>query len=477
MQTQSIHPSYKPRRRLTVGTAFALSATIGLAGCSFDAGNDPPNTEPDSFKVMYYEEQSFYDQFGMLYSALHPNVAIDVISTNTIRQQETEDYQQALKQLIDEEQPDVLMLSETQYKEMAAEGRLLELDPLIERDNYDLEGVVPGLIDYIREQSDGRLFGLSPSFYSQAVFYNKDLFDNYGIPLPTDGMSWEQMLQLAQRFPTDGPEQARVYGLKAGYNTDLFQLGMMIGMSQGLNFVDSNNRQITLDTDSWERTYTMAADAIRSNTLYSEMNQSGTFNSTEDYLMHDPFIGGRLAMAVESSYLLDQLRQAKQHLGEKGVQNWDLVTMPADPQQPDKGGAMSVSTYFAINRNGANNEAAWKFIQYIHSDEYARVKSKSRSGGGFPIRSAYIKDDDGHNLAAFYKLKPGGNSMYAGYENLPADFINGFMSMATKELSVMIQEDAPVRATLASLEMQGQQMLDEAIAAEGADETAQAEGQ
>ena len=67
-------------------------------------------------------------------------------------------------------------------------------------------------------------------FYSQAIFYNKDMFNKYGIPLPEDRMSWEKKLfELAQRFPTDGAKDKRVYGLSFGYNSDVFQLSSMIG--------------------------------------------------------------------------------------------------------------------------------------------------------------------------------------------------------------------------------------------------------
>ncbi|MDG0873339.1 extracellular solute-binding protein [Paenibacillus thiaminolyticus] len=48
------------------------------------------------------------------------------------------------------------------------------------------------------------MYGLSPTFVSSAVYYNKDLFEQYGVTPPQDKMTWEQLLDLAARFPVEG---------------------------------------------------------------------------------------------------------------------------------------------------------------------------------------------------------------------------------------------------------------------------------
>jgi len=59
----------------------------------------------------------------------------------------------------------------------------------------------------------GKLYGLAPTFNSKALFYNVDLFGEYGIDPPTDSMSWEEVLNLARRFPKDGDPETKAYGL------------------------------------------------------------------------------------------------------------------------------------------------------------------------------------------------------------------------------------------------------------------------
>ena len=62
-------------------------------------------------------------------------------------------------------------------------GVWLDLEPLIESANYDLSDFDPALVEFYRLEGEGQLgipFAVFPSF----IVYNKDLFDEAGIPYP-----------------------------------------------------------------------------------------------------------------------------------------------------------------------------------------------------------------------------------------------------------------------------------------------------
>src|SRR4030095_11165975 len=89
---------------------FAIIAII-LSGCSFGGNNKGlDKDEPSTLKVMYYDESAFFQEYGMVFSALYPNVEIEVISNQSIYSGESTDYNAALDKLIEEKQPDILML-------------------------------------------------------------------------------------------------------------------------------------------------------------------------------------------------------------------------------------------------------------------------------------------------------------------------------------------------------------------------------
>lgn len=445
-------------RKVIVPVALAASL---LAGCSLGGGNTDNRQEPESLKVMYYDERSFFEQYGMLFSALHPEVEIEVISTQSVRWEEGKDMDAAMLEFIDEKQPDIVMLSPQQYEKMVEDGKLLELDSRIEEKSFDKEGLLPGLLDYMRDLGGGKVYGLVSNFHSQVIYYNKDLFDQYGIDYPTDKMSWDELLRLAAMFPTDGNDEDRVYGLKMNYGgADVYMLGSIIGTALNLNFVDATGTQVTINSDAWKRVFETALTAIKSGSIYKEEPNRGGFGMAyEDYLLQEPFVRGKIAMVIDATYLIDQITQAQEIVPDKAVQNWDFVTMPVDPANPDVSPYMSFNQIFAISAKSTASNAAWRFINYILSDEFARVTSK-RLIGNLSVRTKYLKDEEGRNYAAFYSLKPVQRSMNRNHENLPSEFLMNFTGMMRGQLSTLIEDDQKsVSEVLDELQQQGQEAL------------------
>lgn len=455
-------------------TAGLIGALLTGAGCSFGAGNNESD-KPQSLKVMYYNEQAFYQDFGMLFAALYPNIDLQIVSTQNMNNGNGDpnfDYNEAMQKFIDEEKPDVVLVQEDQLKKLVEQGKLYELETVMKQEKYDTETIIPGLIDYLKEMGGGQLYALTPSFYSQVLYYNKDLFDKYQIAPPTDQMGWEEVLHLAKQFPTEGEPKERIYGMKAGYSGTLSELGNMIGNTEGLRIVNASKQQMTMDSEGWKQALSLAQSALASNALYYESMEQQMENGTtyEDYLLRDPFIAGRTAMMIGDAYYLEQIKQASEYntVKDKMVQNWDVVTTPVSIQAPDQSSNMGTYNLFAIMSESPNKDAAWQFISYITSEEYARVKSKSGYNNGLPIRSTYIKDEAGHSLDAFYKLKPVRSNSMSDYSKLPQQFwmqINGVME---QQLGQVKDGGVSIEDALAKVQLEGQQLLDRLVEEEKA---------
>lgn len=152
------------QKKYPLWIAFNLLLILSLAaGCS-PAGNRPQPDERQTLKILYdQDEQSFYDHYGALYSALNPNLDIKVITTLWIKRLDNEDKENTLKQLIDEKQPDVLILSEKQYEQFSREGRLAELAGMTGQEQFHTESFLPGMLEYLTDKGGGTLYGLAPT--------------------------------------------------------------------------------------------------------------------------------------------------------------------------------------------------------------------------------------------------------------------------------------------------------------------------
>ncbi len=441
-------------KKMAVSLGLAVSL---LAGCS--AAPKAETQETTAVKVMFYSEEGFYYQYGMLFSAMHPEIEIEVVSTNGIEPKNGETYNDAMVKFIKEKKPDVLMLNGPQYKQLAGEGYLFDLEARAAKDKFDLEGIAPGILEYIKGLSDGKLQGLAPEFYSQAVFYNKDLFQKYGVPLPEDRMSWESLLQLAARFPTDGEPSERIYGLKPDYMTDLTSLTKQIGGSLDLSYFNGSNKKMTANSDLWKQAAEMADKAMKAGYLYVGNPNEHNYTTYEDYLMQDPFISGKTAMSIDRRYLITQIKEAQTAFKDKAVKNWGLVTVPVDPKNPNSSSSTSVDQILAITAQSPNIEAAWKFITYVNGDEFARVKSKA-GPSSFMARTKFVSDEEGRNLQAFYALSPKEDAVYRDYEKIPNEMFTQLTSLISTEFSEAEKGKQTVSEALDLIQNKGQLILD-----------------
>lgn len=456
-----------------VKTSFAVCASVALlSGCSFGKSSEGNNAQPTTLKVMYYDENAFYSEYGMLYSAVHPNVEIEVVSTSRLYQQqyesenedEAKDYDTLLNELIEKEQPDVLMLDPVQLTKFVDEGKLYDIENYVNEEKYNAAGLAPGILDAMKALGNGKVYGMPTGFYSQVLYYNKDLFDEYGVPHPTDQMTWAEVIDLAKMFPTDGEPMERIYGLKMGWSKELSEIVNILSSGENLRMFDTDTMQMTIDTPAWNSLIETAQSVMDSNALFFESdmyNDEGYMTFDGDYYSRDPFFSGRLAMRLDGNYLLGELDNLKTYAQNPDdlIQNWDMVTAPVSSSNPEESSYISYNNILAINSNSTNIEEAWKFIAYITGDDFARVKSKL-TYGNLPLRTAYLSKDSGRNYDAFYKVRPstqGNNNI--DYNKLPEIFQFEFYDLMRTELAKVTSGETTAAEALSTLQIKGNELL------------------
>lgn len=453
-----------------------LSLSLLVTGCA--GGNDSAfsmdEEEAGTLKVMAHDESWFFQQYGNLFNTKFPNVEIEVLSMRSLYDEGVTDYEKAFADFIEKEQPDVLMLSMDQYVKFAEENKLTELDAMLEEEDFKSADLLPSAVERMKEKGGGKLYGLSPFFYSQALFYNKDLFDKYGVPLPDKSLSWQEVFELAKRFPTGGDKKERVYGFSYGYG-NLTNMGMMVGNTEGLRYIDPAATKISMNTDGWKRVFETTLSAVKSGALYSpemETNTSGS-GSYEDYMERDKFLSGKAAMTMNGSYYMDELSRAGDFNKNYKPFTWGLLTEPVDPANPGTRTTLDLTEIYAVNAKAANPKAAWQLVKYINGDQAAKLLSRTQSGS-LLTRTQYNKNKvkGDVNLEPFYALKPRESNDYN--TNIPGDFYTPFFDHAEKELKAVQAGSQSLDEALQAIEANGQKELDKARKAQEAEKAKKA---
>ena len=456
------------RNWLHKGMLVLLACTV-FAGCTSRPAQE--TEQKSSLKVMFWDERYFFQEYGDLFSIGHPNVDIEVVSTSKIYNSsngEQIDYEKAFAEFVEKEQPDVILLDSSNYDKFASDGKLMELDTLIERDKYDTESIYPALIEMLKEKGGGKLYGLSPTFGGSAIFYNADLFAKYGIEVPHDGMTWQEILDLARRFPTEGDEDSRVYGFGAQYGMSMENLASSIASAQGLQFLNPDTMKVTINTDSWKQAYKLAMDAVDSKAVYIPEGNGFQGGTMEEYYKSQLFVMGRIAMSVESIYMLQNVKQAQDQLKDYKPFQIGIAAGPVDPADPQTSRNLYFSDIFAIRANSPNSDAAWEFIKFINGEEFARVKSRSMNNG-LLSRMGIATEYNGVNLEPFYKLKPRlDQNASRSYEKVPNDFYMQYQPVLDRELKLVQEKKKSIDEALQTVQDEAQALLDKAVKDEAA---------
>jgi ABC-type glycerol-3-phosphate transport system substrate-binding protein len=127
---------------------------------------------------------------------------------------------------------------------------LMELDvfydmtPLIKQQNIDLSRIQTGVLDSIKVNSNGGIYGLPFNSQLFMMLYNKDIFNKFGVPYPKDGMTWTETVELAKKVTRmDGGTQYR------GLDPDGIQ---RVGLSRSQIMVDAKTNKSNVNNEEWK---------------------------------------------------------------------------------------------------------------------------------------------------------------------------------------------------------------------------------
>ena len=452
------------RRNQIVFLAAILTIFFLTAGCGKveEANGFKPlgNDEQAKIKVLFYNDQAFHMLYGSAFSAKYPNIEVEVVSSMPLLMSGNSSPEELYK-LIAEEKPDVLFLDEGQYEQLAWDGQLLSLETFVREDKFDLEQLHQPVVDLLKAKGNGMLFGLTPTFNTNALFFNKDLFDQYGVPYPTHQMSWDEVLMLAGRFSMTGNDEERVYGFAASGSSLLPVNGYMemfnsLAATEGLQMI-SDDKKLTMNTEAMKATLQTVIDAYRSGAVRPYKPPEFDPDNLESIFLQDPFIAGKAAMTVNNYSFISSLRETEKHVEGYEPFAWEVVTEPVNPSDRSRATAFYLGQILSIRADSESQAAAWELVKYINSEEFARVQTKI--GYELPARSAYAKEQNEALLEAFYRLTP---SLTSAKESagISWDFYNEFNAMANEEILAVINNQKSIEEALEAMEEQGQWLLD-----------------
>ena len=297
---------------------------------------------------------------------------------------------------------------------------------------------------------------MSPYFFGTALFYNKTLFEKYGVPLPRDGMTWAEVLELASRFPADG-ELTGIYHGPVRRSSFIFS-----ALGEAVRYYDSTGRKLLVDTEQWRAIWSRSVAAYRSGALRAEASQAFVKTMTDEQELSriadaNWFAAGKSAMKVARLDMADTIEQ----LGGKDGPSfeWDVVTKPVGIHEPDVAQNMELWNILSISSSSSQKEAAWDIVRFINGEAMAKQLASVSGGGYLPTMMGMLPERPGVNLEAFYKLRKA-SQFDTTRRIVPVTFVRAFYDLADQEIDAVLAGDKTEEQALRDLQVSGQKLLD-----------------
>ena len=338
---------------LTLGLAACVPAAPGQPAASGGEAAAPSGegvtlrwvTNHASVEIPNFEKvaQNFMDS--------NPNIKVELLNIPG----GDEYYNSINTQGVGGSLPDIFYTRTFDVVPFASKGWTVNLQPMIDRDKdlVKVEDFWPAEVEQMTYE--GSLYALPYDFSNIGIVYNKDLLDEAGLSVPTDGnWNWQDLFDLAgQLVQKDGDTVTR-WGM-AVYPWSWVWIGILYA-NGGKLFAD-DNKSCIIDSPENRETFE----------FFVKQREAGIYPEAGALPQGvDPFASGLIAMAFEGSWATQGRRES---VGDKFV--FDVTYFPNGTT-----GKRSISAAggaWGIGSNSAAIEEAWQFNVHLTSTESTNI--------------------------------------------------------------------------------------------------------
>ena len=355
-------------RRSFLKLAGSAATVATISGC----GPRPPAAQVRSGKVqLAFQDCRCLGEQLLLQDFHDANPNIEVFYTP-----EPEDYEERM--LADMQAgvaPDVFAGCCDTFPIWAQKGYLLDLHPFVES---DLERATIDDWDQAQYRSfftrEGAQFALPKYHGALALYYNKDIFDQYKLGYPANEWTHDDYALAMQRLKDAATAAGKDNLWSSMFDVSWERIQVHVNGWNG-HFVDPENsarswmaRPEALTAMEWLRTRMWDDKVMASKLDVANANP------------RDAFIRGNVAMVEEGSWALrDILEQAKFRIG--------VAPFPAGPSRRV---TLATTDGFAIYSGTSQPEAAWELVKFLVGRDYGKAMAEAQLLQ--PARASLVND-------------------------------------------------------------------------------------
>ncbi|KQO10545.1 sugar ABC transporter substrate-binding protein [Agreia sp. Leaf244] len=372
--------SNKGLRRGAAALTGALALGLALSACSSAGGGAETGNADDIAKALDTETTltvwawaPAVEQIAKDFEKEHPKVTVNVVNAGTGNDQYVK-LQNAIK--AGSGAPDVAQIEYYALPQFALSDSLVDLK------DFGFDSFADEYTDstWNSVSLDGGVYALPQDSGPMALFYNKAVFDQYGIAVPT---TWDEYVAAAKQLHAADPTKYITNDTgDAGFTTS------MIWQAGGEPYKTENSTDVSINlqdegskkfADTWSQL--VEGDLVSPISSWSDEWYKGLADGSIATLTIGAWMPGNLESGVADA-----------------AGDWRVAPMPTwEPgaaASAENGGGGD-----AIMKQSKNKLAAAGFLQYMNEGEGTQT---SIAAGGFPSTVADLNSDEFLNYESPY---------------------------------------------------------------------------
>ncbi|WP_120338222.1 ABC transporter substrate-binding protein [Cryobacterium soli] len=360
-------------RRTAVAVATGLALSLSLAACSAAGGGSAETGNADDIAAALKEKSTItvwawapaVEDIAKAFEKENPNVTVKVVNAGTGNDQYIK-LQNAIK--AGSGAPDIAQIEYYALPQFALSDALADLTDFgFDQYASDYTDSTWGSVNL----GDG-IYALPQDSGPMAMFYNKAVFDQYGIEVPT---TWDEYIAAAEKLHAANPNAYITNDTgDAGFTTS------MIWQAGGQPYTTKDSTDVTLNlqdegskkfADTWNQL--LDNDLLAPTPSWSDEWYKGLGDGTIATLNIGAWMPGNLESGVPEA-----------------SGDWRVAPLPTytagDTASAENGGGGD-----AILKQSKNKLVAAGFLQYMNEGEGTQI---SIDAGGFPSTVADLDSDE-----------------------------------------------------------------------------------
>ena len=253
--------------------------------------------------------------------------------------------------------PDIVRTNDDFVRFYSSKEQFLDLQPYIDRDGINPDDFYEPIWNFTK-QPDGKYTAVSLGNQPRLIYYNVDMFEEAGIPLPpkdwsSEGWTWDDFVEIAKALTVEGERWgALIYDDTGSEQT----FSVNNGLDEGIYSEDGQTFLLAepegIEAIQWLADLTLVHGVQPERGLVTEANSGNNL-----------FIQQKVGMIFRTMGTRNYFRRNGADF------NWDVAAPPAKVNHKTEGSLIC----YAIPTAAQNPEGAWELLKFLLGPDGSKI--------------------------------------------------------------------------------------------------------